>query len=584
MKRLKNTFSAKLILLLIFVIFMPMAILSTFISVKLYRLAVQNDSTMNQSNLESMSSNLNAYFKGFTHVTDSIFISETLQDLLSQRPETPYEHLRADRLYAATMGDITVNTYDIENIYLIADDGTDYFYNGNRYLSDIKKKCEELSDIKSYDFPLLTGFCTNSYLTGNAPVYIAVIMQPLFNLNTREYLGMAVVQFHSNIFNKLLDYNTDTTMITDEKKKIIYNSAGTYLNQSSDALFPDGLAGPVQFENMTVLPSSITLENGYKLIQLKDYDAGNIKFFMETVPVIWIFFACTLVFILIAILLAKRLTAPIKVLQNAMATAWPEGLNSYVDIRTNDEFEYLGKSYNHMLEQLNLFIEKSYNQEIQHLNAEFRALQSQINPHFLYNALENINSMAQIRHEAEISRMVCCLADMFRYTTQQTEKLIPLRQEIQHVKNYYQLQSISCDNKVSLQYRIPDRLLDVPVPKLIIQPIIENCFNHGFDNSDTNLEIRLSIEEIDSTLLIRAEDNGKGIPPDTLAEIQEKLEHSSEYCSQSSSIGLINISQRLKMIYQPGSGVEISSTLHKGTVVLLKLIEKEHSDVQNFNC
>ena len=175
--------------------------------------------------------------------------------------------------------------------------------------------------------------------------------------------------------------------------------------------------------------------------------------------------------------------------------------------------------------------------------------------------------------------MVCCLADMFRYTTQQTEKLIPLRQEIQHVKNYYQLQSISCDNKVSLQYKIPDRLLDVPVPKLIIQPIIENCFNHGFDYSDKNLEIRLSIEEIDNTLLIRAEDNGKGISPDILAEIQEKLEHSGEYCSQSSSIGLINISQRLKMIYQPGSGVEISSTLHKGTVVLLKLIEKEHSDV-----
>lgn len=575
MKHLRNTFSAKLILLLIFVIFMPMAILSTFISVKLYRSAVQNDSTMNQSNLESMSSNLNAYFKGFTHVTDSIFISETLQGLLYHKPETPYESLMADRLYTDTMRDITVNTYDIENIYLIAADGTDYFYNGNRYLSDIRMKCEEFSDIKSYDFPLLTGFSTNSYLTGNTPVYIAVIMQPLFNLDTREYLGMAVLQFHSNIFNKLLDYNTDTTMITDENKKIIYHSEGNYLNQSADTLFPDGLDGPVQYEDKNMLPSSISLENKYKLIQLKDYDAGNIKFFMETVPVIWIFFACTLVFILISILLAKRLTSPIKVLQNAMTTAWPEGLNSYVDIQTHDEFELLGKSYNHMLDQLNLFIEKSYNQEIQHLNAEFRALQSQINPHFLYNALENINSMAQIKHETEISRMVCCLADMFRYTTQQTEKLIPLRQEIQHVKNYYQLQNISCDNKVYLQYRVPDRLLDIPVPKLIIQPMIENCFNHGFDYSDKNLKISLSIEERNNILTIRVEDNGKGIPSGTLAEIQERLKHSDDYYSQSSSIGLININQRLKMIYQPGSGLEISSTPSKGTVVLLTLIERE---------
>lgn len=576
--KLRNTFSTKLILLLIFVIFMPMAILSTYISVRLYHMAVQNDFTMNQSNLESMSSNLNAYFKGFTHVTDSIFVSESLQNLLLNKPETPYEKLLADRSYAKTMGNITVNTYDIENIYLLAADGTDYFYNGNRYLSDIHRKCEEFNDITDYEFPLLTGFCTNSYLTGNTPVYITVIMQPLFNLETREYLGMAVLQFHSNVFNKLLDYNVDTTMIADNYKQIIYNSDGTYLDDSLDSLFPDGIEKPVLYGNKTMLPTFIQLENGYKLIQLKDYEAGNITFFMETVPVIWIFFACTLIFILIAILLAKRLTSPIKVLQNAMATAFPDSLGQYVDIHTHDEFEDLGNSYNHMLEQLNLFIEKSYNQEIQHLNAEFRALQSQINPHFLYNALENINSMAQIKHEPEISRMVCCLADMFRYTTSQTEKLIPLKQDIQHVKNYYQLQSISCDNKVSLQYRIPDRLLELSVPKMILQPVIENCFHHGFD-SNKDMEIILSVEQRDHTLYIKTEDNGKGIPPETLSQIRERLEKPSEYSGEKSSIGLYNINKRLKMIYQPGSGLEIFSRPQKGTVVLLKLIEKEHSDV-----
>lgn len=577
--KLKNTFSTKLILLLIFVIFMPMAILSTYISVRMYHTAVQNDSTMNQSNLKSMSSNLSAYFKGFTHVTDSIFVSESLQQLLLNTPETPYERLLADRSYSNTMHDITVNTYDIENIYLIGANGIDYFYNGNRYLTDIQKKCRELNDITEYDFPLLTGFCTNSYLTGNTPVYVSIIMQPLFNLETREYLGMAVIQFHSYVFNKLLDYNTDTTLITDSHQRIIYNSDGKYLNKHAKSLFPDGLDKPVLYEEKTMLPTFIELENGYQLIQLKDYEAGNITFFIETIPVIWIFFACTLIFILIAILLAKRLTSPIKVLQNAMTTAFPDGLGQYVDIHTHDEFEDLGNSYNHMLDQLNLFIEKSYNQEIQHLNAEFRALQSQINPHFLYNALENINSMAQIRHEPEISRMVCCLADMFRYTTQQTEKLIPLKQEIQHVKNYYQLQSISCDNKVSLQYRISDKLLDIPVPKMIIQPIIENCFNHGFDYSDKNMGIILSVEQKEQTLYIKVEDNGNGIPPDKLARIQEKLNHPSESPAEESSIGLYNINQRLKMIYQTGSGLEISSPAQNGTVVLLKLIEKEYSDV-----
>lgn len=472
---------------------------------------------------------------------------------------------------------ITINNYDIESIYLMAENGAEYFSGGNRYITDIRKKCKELSDIKSYDFPLQTGFSTSSYLTGNVPVYITVIMQPVFNLDTREYLGMAVLQFHANILNKLLDYNADTTFITDPSQNIIYDSSNKNLNLTLKDLFPDGLEQPVQYQNETMLPTYMLLENGCYLIQLKDYETSNINFFMETVPVIWLFFACTIVFIIVAILMANKLIFPIKVLQSAMTTIQPDGLSSYVHIKTHDEFEELGNSYNHMLNQLKLFIKKSYNQEIQHLNAEFRALQSQINPHFLYNALESINSMAQIKHQPEISRMTCCLADMFRYTTQQTEKLIPLRFEIQHVKNYFQLQSISCDNKVSLQYKIPDRLLDYPVPKMILQPIIENCFNHAFDNK--NLQIILSTDLDDKTLNIKIFDNGKGFDYEKLKEIQKKLQQDDLCCDPGTSIGLLNINKRLKMLYHSDSGLEILSAADEGTTVLLKFIEKEISDV-----
>ena len=579
LKHYKKTFSAKLMMLLIFVIFMPMAILSTYISVKLYHAAVQNDTLMNQSNLESIASNFKVYFDDFTQITDSIFISESLQQLLSSKPVTPYERLLADRIYADTIQNITINSYDIESVYLMAADDTEYFSSGNRYISEIRKKCKEYSNIKDYDFPLLTGFSTTSYLTGNVPVYITVIIQPLFNLDTREYLGMVVLQFHSNIFNKLLDYNTDATFIADKGEKIIYDSNGGHLDGSLIDLFPEGLEEPVQYDNKTMLPTYLMLENGCRLIQLKEYETSNINFFMETVPIIWMFFGCTLIFIIVAILLANKLIFPIKVMQTAMTTIQPDGLSSYAHINTQDEFEELGNSYNQMINQLKLFIEKSYNQEIQHLSAEFRALQSQINPHFLYNALESINSMAQIKHQPEISRMVCCLADMFRYSTQQTEKFIPLRYEIQHVKNYYQLQSISCDNKVSLQYKIPNLLLNFPIPKMIIQPIIENCFNHAFDYSSNDLQILLSVTSVEHTLIIKIEDNGKGIPLEKLNEIRIKLNNPSRYRDHGTSIGLLNITQRLKMLYQPGSGLEISSTPGEGTIVLLTIIEKENSDV-----
>lgn len=312
---------------------------------------MQNDARMNQSSLDSISSSLKVYFDGFTHITDSIFISESLQNLLLSKPSTPYERLLSDRNYDETIQNITINNYDIESIYLMAENGAEYFSGGNRYITDIRKKCKELSDIKSYDFPLQTGFSTSSYLTGNVPVYITVIMQPVFNLDTREYLGMAVLQFHANILNKLLDYNADTTFITDPSQNIIYDSSNKNLNLTLKDLFPDGLEQPVQYQNETMLPTYMLLENGCYLIQLKDYETSNINFFMETVPVIWLFFACTIVFIIVAILMANKLIFPIKVLQSAMTTIQPDGLSSYVHIKTHDEFEELGNSYNHMLNQ-----------------------------------------------------------------------------------------------------------------------------------------------------------------------------------------------------------------------------------------
>lgn len=581
-KQLRFTFSVKLILLLICVIFMPMAILSSFFSFHLYQTALANDNAASQSSLESITNSLKVYFNGFTHITDSMFVSDELQDLLLIPPQTPYEKLLADRKYQKIIADITVNNYDIENVYLIGADGTTFYSNGNRYLTNIRSMCSKINPEEDRNFPYISGFYSDNPMTGNPPAYLTVIMQPLFAFDTHEYIGTITLQFHPYILSKLLDYNTDITMLTDSSAQIIYDSEGKHLNESLYTLFPSGLEGTVEYNGKKLLPAHAKLKNGYSLIQLKSYDTSSASFYKETAPVLWMFLLCTLFFTCIAILFAQKLIRPIKLLQNAMTTISSDGISSYVDIKTHDEFEALGNSYNHMLDQLRLFIKKSYNQEILHLNAEFRALQSQINPHFLYNTLESINSTAQIKHQPEISRMICCLADMFRYTTQQTEHFVPLRCELQHVKNYYQLQSINCDSQIALIYLVPDRLLDYPVPKVILQPIIENCFNYAFTDTSKQKQITLSVSETETALKIEVIDNGIGLEKDNLLKIQKRLESSTTHPNSSTSIGLYNIQQRLKISCPPGSGLQISGSPKKGTHVLLT-IAKEKNNVQNIN-
>lgn len=579
LKQFKFTFSIKLIFLLICVIFMPMAIISSYFSIRLYRTAIENDKIANRSSLESIENSLKVYFDGFTHITDSMFVSDGLQELLLNPPQTPYEKLLADRKYQKIITDVTVNNYDIENVYLIGADGTEFSSNGSRYFTDIREICSQLNPDEDRDFPYVSGFYSDNSMTGNPPAYLVIIMQPLFALNTHEYIGTVTLQFHPYVLSKLLDYNTDITILADESKRIIYDSDGQYLNEPLNTIFPSGLDHTVSYNGEILLPAYTELENGYFLVQLKSYDTSSAYFYRETAPVIWMFFVCTLAFTIIAVLFAQKLIKPIKVLQTAMTTVSADGISSYVTIRTHDEFEELGRSYNHMLDQLKLFIEKSYNQEILHLNAEFRALQSQINPHFLYNTLESINSTAQIRHQPEISRMICCLADMFRYTTQQTEQFVPLRCEIQHVKNYYQLQSINCGNKVTLVYLVPEKLLDFPVPKIILQPIIENCFNYAFPHYTGQNQITLSVRETEDALQIEIADNGAGIEEDRLRKIQDRLKCSASDPDSGASIGLYNIQQRLKISCPAGSGLQIQNAPSHGASVLMTIMKKEVQNV-----
>lgn len=580
-KHLKKSFAAKLMILFIIVICMPMLILSIYMSVSLFHTARENDRIMNQSNLASIVNRLNTYFNGFTYITDSLFVSDTIQELLHNTPDSTYGRLLADRQYSQAIQDITLNNYDIESIYLFSVDGTQYYSPGNRYLENVKRQYEQYAKNQAFNYPLISGFHVNNYLTGNLPAYVILIAQPIYDLKTREFMGIAMIQFYPATLEKLLNYNTDITMITDEYDRVVYDSSRCYLGQPLSTVFPEGMEKPIAIDGQTYIPAFLRTENNSYIIQLKEYESSNIKLFSMTLPIIWMFFGCTIVFITIAILLSNKLIYPIKILQKAMGNVQTDGLSSYVQINTQDEFEELGQSYNRMLDQLNIFIEKSYNQEILHLNAEYRALQSQINPHFLYNALESINSMAQIKQQPEISRMICCLADMFRYTTQQTERLIPLKYEIQHVKNYFQLQNIACDNRISMHYHIDECLLEWTVPKMIIQPVIENCFNHAFEQIDDHSHINLNITSSGNTLIIEVIDNGKGIESDKIIIIRQNLLNHSKTKDTGSSIGLVNINKRIRMLYQDGSGVAIDSLTGVGTRVVITLTEGEKKNVQN---
>lgn len=567
----RNSFSVKLGLLLFGVIFLPVLIISLFTYRRLSASITANSQALNESNLQSIAHNIEQYFQVYQELTDRLIISSTIRGIAASSAGDRYLRLMNDRAFAQEIKSLTINDYDLEYVYLFTSAGEEYYYGynpENLNLEPVRQACTDLLPLQS-SWSSQVSFNKIFLDRGTGLQCKVLVCRPLLDYQNGRDLGLLVLQLSPEILRDLLGYTEDITFVLDGSGMILYDSVGEYCGQNVDNLTDS--EGQPFFDNRNFARTGIDLRFGWQIIQLKDYRSIMSKIYTAVLPLFAVSVLCVVLFIVIAIILSRWLTAPIQTLQAAMKKVETGDITQHVEIHTNDEFQNLGNSYNHMLDQLNHFIRKAYDEELQHVNAEYRALQSQINPHFLYNSLESINSLAQIHHQPEISRMICCLADIFRYTTRQTDHLVPLRQELQHVKNYVTLQSIPYESAVQAVYQVPEDLLEFPVPKMILQPVVENCFNHAADSTISTFTILIRAQATDRGMELCVEDNGAGIPTEKLRELNAQLSTAPAHRPDSGSIGLINVCQRLRLIFQAGSGVEIQSCEGAGTTVVLKM-------------
>lgn len=241
-----------------------------------------------------------------------------------------------------------------------------------------------------------------------------------------------------------------------------------------------------------------------------------------------------------------------------------------LEITLYDEIGQIGEALNEMSSELNEYVDRVYNAEVQRKNAEMNALQTQINPHFLYNTLESIKAKVVINNDEETARMITILGNMFRWISRTGEKVIPLDEELEYIKNYMELQSYRYDMQMEICQDVPDELLDCLVPKLILQPVVENVIKHALDRDAREKIFGITVNDEDSEIVITVYDNGNGIEAAKLHEINRKL---SEWTDQDDfeSIGLQNVNQRIKLMYGNDYGVQIKSMKGFGTAVKIKL-------------
>lgn len=258
-------------------------------------------------------------------------------------------------------------------------------------------------------------------------------------------------------------------------------------------------------------------------------------------------------------LIAVRITSPFKALEDAMSDLENGLLKVPLDKSSCYEVESLTRHFNQMADRIDqLMIDIKQNEKFLR-TYELNALHSQINPHFLYNTLDSIVWMAEFNDSEKVIAITKALAQFFRLSLSKGEAMIPLKSEVEHVTQYLFIQKQRYGDKLQYEIEEASGLGNIKIPKIIIQPIVENAIYHGIRNLECDGLIQIRTYRENENLIILVKDNGIGFDPDRITKGRVKL----------GGIGIDNVNQRLKLYYGDKSGLEIKSEIEKGTEVKL---------------
>lgn len=291
---------------------------------------------------------------------------------------------------------------------------------------------------------------------------------------------------------------------------------------------------------------------------------------------------CILISLPISYYMANYLLKPLDLLKSKILLFQNK---SQPNTDSLDEISELGAAYDGMLSEIEFLVEKVYEINQRNAEAEFKALQSQMDPHFLFNTLESINMKAIDQNQFEISDMIVELGKLFRFRLNNEEQDIPLQEEITFTKTYIKIMKNRLEDTLEVDWLIDESVLDYRVPKYILQPLIENAIQHGYGDDISTLKICITIRGNQDSLKIRVSDNGVGIVTERLNAIEKALregafvmDSEATQRKEKSSIALVNINSRLRLIYGTTSRLNISSIPGKGTVVDIEIHRSRGED------
>lgn len=279
--------------------------------------------------------------------------------------------------------------------------------------------------------------------------------------------------------------------------------------------------------------------------------------------------AMVLLSIISTVIITNYLTKPLEKLVTVMKRIKSGERDLLATVESNDEIGELSENFNSMLLQIERLIENEYGAKILKNQAEYKALQAQINPHFLHNTLDTMSGIARMKNCPEVSELCIALSHIFRYSIGMKDSLSSVQKEIAHLTNYLFVMNVRMQNSLNVKIDICEEHRSILIPRLSLQPIVENAINHGLKNKRGEKLIHLYTLEDEKDVIIIVEDNGVGMSQDEINQLLSEGENN--VLEKETSIGLVNIHTRLRILFGDKYGISIESIIGQGSRILVRV-------------
>ena len=477
---------------------------------------------------------------------------------------------------------------DIYNIAVLGDNGKYFINNGSDSLNlraRLKDK-EWYQDAKMAESKILISSSHVQNLVKNDYKWVVTLSRGITNPATGRVEGLLVIDLNYAVINDLCESislgNKGYVYILDRKGEIVYHpQQQLILSGVKKELLKEVSASKTSLthvdengENKIYTPFH-SKKTGWTIVGVNYTSelAGN-EVAMRTMytgaAFLLILLAC-----LFAVFLSAKITRPIKQLQAAMKEV-QEGKFQPVSIETagEDEISSLTHSFNSMTERIDELMKKNSKEQAEKRKSELKALQSQINPHFLYNTLDSIIWLIETEDSEQAINMTSVLARFFRQAIGNSNIYVTVWQELEYTRNYLLIQQMRYKDKVAFDIRVDSEVMECAIVKLVLQPLVENALYHGLKYKTEQGNILIFGYRQDETVILKVMDDGVGMTKEALNCIFQKKTDQKH-----NGVGMKNIQDRLNMYYGPGFGLSVDSREGEGTTVTITIPYQRMEDV-----